>query len=388
MITAEFSIKNNGSSSVVFDALTVGGRVNDICPNDKCPDFEWKKAITLKPNETYPYQGKLKLESSGDHHFFTAYKTKDGWNTAISTAPGVTNTIDITVKPSIEKPGTEVRVKECHPPMGKIAFVREIGNTQGGRWIDSEIFVMNADGTNEIRLTNNFVKDEDPDWSPDGRKIAFSSRRDGNSEIYVMNADGTGLMNLTKNPAHDAAPSWSPDGRKIAFQSDRDSSIQIYVMNADGSNQKRLTNIPPRNSYPRWSPNGSKIVFESFRDGNPEIYVMNADGSNQTRLTYTGGNGGPLWSPDGRTIAFNFTRGGSYKIYVMNADGSNQRPLTNNPWWDYNPVWSPDGEWVAFISLRDGNREIYIMKSDGSCQTRLTNNPAWDYSPSFWTIRK
>ncbi len=389
IITAEFSIKNNGTAPITFDVLTVGGRVNDICPNDKCPDFGWKKDFTLKPNETYHYNGKLKPETPGDYHFFTAYKTKDGWNTAIPTAPGITNTIDILVKSSMGKSGSEVQVKECHPPTGKIAFVREIGNTQGGGWIDSEIFVMNADGTNEVRLTNNFVKDEDPNWSPDGRKIAFSSRSGGNSEVYVMNADGTGLMNLTKNLAHDAAPSWSPDGRKIAFQSHRDGSIEIYVMNADGSNQKRLTYSPPRNSHPRWSPDGSKIVFESFRNGgNPEIYVMNADGSNQTRLTYTGDNGGPDWSPDGRMIAFNSTRDGNYNIYLMNADGSNQRPLTNNPAEDYSPVWSPNGDWIAFVSSRDGNLEIYIMKADGSCQTRLTHNPALDYYPSFWTIRK
>ncbi|MCJ7507439.1 MAG: hypothetical protein MUO85_01755 [candidate division Zixibacteria bacterium] len=103
-ITAEFSIKNTGTAPLKFDVLTVGGKVNDICPQDKCPDFEWKRDVTLKPNEIYPYKGKLKLETAGDYHFFTAYRTKDGWNTAIPTAAGVNNTIDIVVKPSIEKP--------------------------------------------------------------------------------------------------------------------------------------------------------------------------------------------------------------------------------------------------------------------------------------------
>jgi hypothetical protein len=115
-ITAEFSIKNNGTAPITFNILTVGGRVNDICPNDKCPDFEWKKDITLKPNETYPYNGRLKLEAAGDYHFFTAYKTKDGqWNTAIPTAPDVNNTIDITVKSSTEKTDTEIQVRLKEP---------------------------------------------------------------------------------------------------------------------------------------------------------------------------------------------------------------------------------------------------------------------------------
>jgi surface antigen len=98
VLSAEFNIANKGNASITFDVLTVGGRVNDICPNDKCPDFDWKRDVTLKPNETYPYQGKLKLETAGDYHFFTAYRTKDGqWNTNISTAQGVTNILDIKV---------------------------------------------------------------------------------------------------------------------------------------------------------------------------------------------------------------------------------------------------------------------------------------------------
>ena len=99
-------------------------------------------------------------------------------------------------------------------------------------------------------------------------------------------ADGSNLTRLTNNPGDDDEPVWSPDGQRIAFTSDRDGINAIYVMNADGSNQTRLTAAQiERNDEPAWSPDGQYIVFESRRDGNPEIYVMNADGSNQTRLT-------------------------------------------------------------------------------------------------------
>ena len=98
-ITAEFSIKNIGTAPITFDVLTVGGRVNDTCPQDICPDFTWKENITLQSNGIYPYKGKLRLEASGNYHFFTAYRTKEGWNTAIPTAIGATNTKDIFVKP-------------------------------------------------------------------------------------------------------------------------------------------------------------------------------------------------------------------------------------------------------------------------------------------------
>ena len=104
-----------------------------------------------------------------------------------------------------------------------------------------DIYVMNADGSGTRRLTHNARYNAEPAWSPDGRKIAFRSTRNGNRDIYVMNADGSGKRNLTRNPAQDGSPSWSPDGRRIAFISDRDGRLEAHVMNADGSGQRSLT---------------------------------------------------------------------------------------------------------------------------------------------------
>ena len=130
-------------------------------------------------------------------------------------------------------------------------------------------------------------------------RIAFVSGRDGNSEIYVMNADGTEQKNLTNNPAWDWYPSWSADGNKIAFVShNRGGNGGIYVMNADGSGQTRLTNNPASNDTPSWSPDGERIAVASDRDGNPEIYIMNADGTEQTRLINNPAwDDSPSWSP-------------------------------------------------------------------------------------------
>ena len=228
---------------------------------------------------------------------------------------------------------------EWSPDGARIAF-------QSERDGNLEIYVMNADGSNQTRLTNNPARDYLSGWftygfsawSPDSRHIAFMSLRDGNYEIYVMNADGSNQINLSNNVAGDNLPTWSPDGRYIAFISERDGNEEIYLMQADGAEQTNLTNNPAPDCCPSWRPDGLSITFMSLRDklvdgeSLDEIYVIRTDGSEQSNLTNNQARDGrPLWSPDGRHIAFVSQRDGRNEIYVMNADGSSQTGLTNNP---------------------------------------------------------
>ena len=281
---------------------------------------------------------------------------------------------------------------------GKIVFER--ANATG---FNPEIYVMNPDGSNQTNLTNNptgarrfgWYGDFGPAWSPDGAKIAFASQRYPDflyKHIFVMNADGSNQIRLTQNDWNrgpfvgfeDRGPAWSPDGSKIAFASWAMHHSQIYVMDADGSNPIPLTiNSTFGDLTPAWSPDGSRIAFTRYGapvGGVPpcEVYVMNADGSNQVRLTDNPGqrNESPAWSPDGSKIAFHSSRGNNgLNIYVMDADGSNQIVLGGG----FDPKWSPDGAKIIFDA-----GWIFVMDADGSNVTPLASgrNPSWQRLPA------
>jgi TolB protein len=208
-----------------------------------------------------------------------------------------------------------------------------------------------------------------PAWSPDSRKIAFMSNRDGNDDIFVVNADGSGLRNLTRSHGHDRTRIW--DGREHK---------RISWFSTDG---------------PLWSPDGRKIVFRSERDRpsalergacrprcrRDEIYVVDADGNGLRRLTHNWkSDGAAMWSPDGRKILFlrsNWVGADvSGDVYVMNADGTAERNLTRSvthPFaTDTAAAWSPDGQKIVFVSGRTRTGEVYTMNADGSGLRKLT----------------
>lgn len=199
------------------------------------------------------------------------------------------------------------------------------------------------------------------------QEVMFVDRGAGDREIYVMNADGSEQKNLSRNPSEDYEPSWSSDSSKIAFTSKRDGFYTIYVIDAVGGEATRITE---RGTEPVWSPLGNKPVFANYGGQGEtlsiELYSINADASDLKMITTppTGAET-PRWSPDASKIVFerwtNRIFGGGKNLFVIDADGKNQRRLTAASSKDGHPSWSPDGSKIVFHSNRDGNFELYVM---------------------------
>ena len=197
------------------------------------------------------------------------------------------------------------------------------------------------DGVNERPLGGKF-QSWLAAWSPDGARLCFTSTKDqsGNSELYVVNRDGSNLRRLTNNPAIDSTPTWSPTGNQIAFTSDRAGAPQIYIIDVDGLNIQKLTS----ESYcdrPTWSPAPfNEIAYEARTGSGYDIKVMNVATREVRQLTTgQGSNESPAFSPNGRHLAFSSTRTGKRQIYTVARDGQDVKQITtvgNNQ----TPDWS------------------------------------------------
>ena len=273
-------------------------------------------------------------------------------------------------------------------------------SSRDGRACDQQ-FVMRADGSDLRRVSTGDGKTTCGWFLPGAKRVFFGSSHAHQKEcpprpdpsagyvwpldpfdIYTANVDGSDLKRLTSYNVYTAEAVLSPDGKKIVFTSMKDGDLEIYTMNADGSDVRRLTNTPGYDGGPWWSPDGKKIVYRAhhpqdeaqladyrkllsqnmIRPSRVEIFVMNADGSDQRQVTALGGaNFGPSWTPDGQKIIFSSNhpapRSGNFDLYLVDASANKAgipalERITFDPTFDGFPMFRPDGKQLIWASNR------------------------------------
>jgi Tol biopolymer transport system component len=230
------------------------------------------------------------------------------------------------------------------------------------------IVVENIDGTGRktiVPLTTGVAAAAtEPAWSPDGTKLAYSSKEGGTGGIYIVNASGSGVTRVTSD-TNDGEPSWSPDGQKLAFVHVSTGRRRLVTTSLDGSNLTVVTpNLARDVDDPEWSPDGTRLTFSDFAD----VYAVNVDGSNLVDLTADTSHplraDNPTWSPDGSKIAFIY----SSSIQVVAPTGGGATTLASNLGELWEISWSPDGAKLAFIADVRGplQEELFVVNSDGT----------------------
>ena len=214
-------------------------------------------------------------------------------------------------------------------------------------------------GASPIRqLTQTSASNLRPVWSPDGKRVAFQTNRDGPYHIYVMDADGGNVRQLTSGDADDRHPTWSPDGKRIAVDSGSDIKRDIWVIDMASRARTQLTRSGAITSFPSWSPDGTRISYYVYRDGAMDIWTTEADGGNTVQLTRqlasernnqcTFACHSPAWSPDGRQLAF--SDGDHSRVLLMaSAIGATPSPISPKDERSHFPVYLPDGR-IVYVS--------------------------------------
>ncbi len=249
-----------------------------------------------------------------------------------------------------------------------------VANTVEKREV-KEIYISDYDGANQRRITINRNLNITPNWSPDGRSIAYTSYRKTLPDILISNIFVGTLEEPGKGIGQNFLPVFSPDGKQIAFMSTRDGNSEIYVMNRDGSGVRRITDNPAIDSTPTWSPTGTQIAFTSDRTGAPQIYVVGADGSGLRRLTFETYADRATWSPAPyNEIAFAAKTGPGYDIKILSLQDGTTRQITFGDGTNESPAWSPNGRHLAFMSTRAGRSHIFTVDGDGRNVRQITRD--------------
>ena len=255
-------------------------------------------------------------------------------------------------------------------------FIAYTAGEEGSR----DVGVMRVDGSQARIVVDHPADDFGPVWSPDRKRLAFFTTRDGNVELYVAPADGATTMRATNTAVAESHPTWSPNSQSLAYVSpDHRGNPHIYIIHLSDLIPRRLTLGTPAEKDPAWSPNGEWIAYVAMDERRRPIgiFLRNPHGVNRVQVT-DGFDYAPAWSADGKRLTFVSERDGDQEVYVIDiGDGETLHPsvrITEHEGRDYAPAWSPDGDRIAFLSDAQGSVSIYSVSPKGDGLQALTSN--------------
>lgn len=273
------------------------------------------------------------------------------------------------------------------PRSAKIVFT-------SARNLNAEIYIMNTDGSQQIRLTHHPGEDFDPTWSPTGEHIAFASERahEGLYDIYLMDPDGKNIRPAFDDLDYRTAPTWSPDGKKIAYHTYSPvPDWAVYANTLGGGEAERIakSEIHP-GGFPAWSPDGNEVAFISGNPAEWRLRIINLQTRQQeTLLPKIEGSDMhyPAWSPDGKKLAFAMWRRGKEPgIYIIHRDGKKCEEIVENAFGTL--AWSPDGKELLYRKTVAGDKLLFKIDLDAHTETPLARlgptirhgqNTGWDW---------
>ncbi len=264
----------------------------------------------------------------------------------------------------------------------RIAFISERGPKNNRI---KRLAIMDQDGANLTFLTNSNSIVLAPRFSPDARKILYTSYETGKPRVYLLDLTNGNLRSFSELPGMTFAPRFSPDGNKIILSITDNGNTDIYTLNLDNNTKRRLTKNVAIDTAPSFSPDGKFVVFESDRGGNQQIYVIPSKGGKAKRISFGEGRyGTPVWSPRGDMIAFTKMNKGNFHIGVMRKDGSQERILTKS-FIDEGPTWAPNGRILMFFRETagvNGAPSLYTIEVTGRNLRKIelssfASDPSW-----------
>jgi TolB protein len=263
----------------------------------------------------------------------------------------------------------------------EIAFVSDRGG-------NSEIYVMNADGSDVRRATSVGSINNFPGWAPGGDRIVFTSYRHRNRPFLWSVAPGDGparlLFSRLAPELQQYRGVFDPSGQRLALVMSNGTAADIYTVTRDGRQLRQLTRDRAIDVSPSWSPDGSRIAFVSDRTGVPQVYRMDADGGNVERLTWNGSyNTNPTWSPDGSWIAYESRVGGQLDLWLIDPERGTNVPVVTHERNDEGPTWAPNGLKLAFSSTRRGRHDLYTYDLGSERVRQLTRDAGNNRSPAW-----